>query len=173
MIGVPDPVAGSAVKAFVELKAGQVASEALRKDILAHARRQLGVAVAPSEIAFGEQLPRTRSGKIMRRLLRGQGTRPARGRPVDAGGRGMNELPAGITENTACTCSARCFASGSSRSRCAELYGAGKIRGFLHLYDRGGSDRGRSHAVLGKGDAVVSTYREHGHAIARGIGPDR
>jgi acetyl-CoA synthetase len=70
VIGVPDPVAGSAVKAFVELKAGQVASEALRKDILAHARRQLGVAVAPREIAFSEQLPRTRSGKIMRRLLR-------------------------------------------------------------------------------------------------------
>jgi acetyl-CoA synthetase len=70
VIGVPDPVAGSAVKAFVELKSGQVASEALRKDILAHARRQLGVAVAPREIAFSEQLPRTRSGKIMRRLLR-------------------------------------------------------------------------------------------------------
>jgi len=70
VIGVPDPVAGSAVKAFVELKAGQAASEALRKDILAHARRQLGVAVAPREIAFSEQLPRTRSGKIMRRLLR-------------------------------------------------------------------------------------------------------
>ncbi len=70
VIGVPDPVAGSIVKAFVELKAGQVASEALRKDILAHARRLLGVAVAPREIAFSEQLPRTRSGKIMRRLLR-------------------------------------------------------------------------------------------------------
>ncbi len=70
VIGVPDPVAGAAVKAFVELKAGQSPSDALRKDILAHARRQLGVAVAPREIAFSEQLPRTRSGKIMRRLLR-------------------------------------------------------------------------------------------------------
>jgi acetyl-CoA synthetase len=70
VIGVPDPVAGFAVKAFVELKAGQVPGEALRRDILAHARRLLGVAVAPREIAFSEQLPRTRSGKIMRRLLR-------------------------------------------------------------------------------------------------------
>jgi acetyl-CoA synthetase len=70
VIGVPDAVAGTAVKAFVELKAGQVASESLRKDILAHARRQLGAAIAPREIAFSEQLPRTRSGKIMRRLLR-------------------------------------------------------------------------------------------------------
>ena len=70
VIGVPDAVAGTAVKAFVELKAGQVASESLRRDILAHARRQLGAAMAPREIAFAEQLPRTRSGKIMRRLLR-------------------------------------------------------------------------------------------------------
>ena len=70
VIGVPDPVAGAAVKAFVELKAGQIASEALRKDIMAHARRTLGAAIAPREIAFAEQLPRTRSGKIMRRLLR-------------------------------------------------------------------------------------------------------
>jgi acetyl-CoA synthetase len=70
VIGVPDPVAGSAVKAFVELRIGQQPSEALRKDILAHARRLLGVAVAPREIAFADQLPRTRSGKIMRRLLR-------------------------------------------------------------------------------------------------------
>jgi len=70
VIGVPDPIAGSAVKAFVELKAGHAPSEALRRDLMAHARRLLGVAVAPREIAFAEQLPRTRSGKIMRRLLR-------------------------------------------------------------------------------------------------------
>jgi acetyl-CoA synthetase len=70
VIGVPDAIAGSAVKAFVELKAGQQPTEALRRDLMAHARRLLGVAVAPREIAFAEQLPRTRSGKIMRRLLR-------------------------------------------------------------------------------------------------------
>jgi acetyl-CoA synthetase len=70
VIGVPDPIAGSAVKAFVELKAGHAPNEALRRELMAHARRLLGVAVAPREIAFAEQLPRTRSGKIMRRLLR-------------------------------------------------------------------------------------------------------
>jgi len=70
VIGVPDAIAGAAVKAFVELKPGQEDSEALRRDILAHARRKLGTAVAPREIAVSEQLPRTRSGKIMRRLLR-------------------------------------------------------------------------------------------------------
>jgi len=70
VIGVPDPIAGSFVKAFVELKSGHEASETLQRDLLAHARRLLGVAVAPREIAFAGQLPRTRSGKIMRRLLR-------------------------------------------------------------------------------------------------------
>ncbi len=70
VIGVPDPIAGAAVKAFVELKAGHEPSEALRRELMAHARRLLGVAVAPREIAFAEALPRTRSGKIMRRLLR-------------------------------------------------------------------------------------------------------
>jgi acetyl-CoA synthetase len=70
VIGVPDPIGGSAVKAFVELKSGHVPGEALRRELVAHARRLLGVAVAPREIEFSEQLPRTRSGKIMRRLLR-------------------------------------------------------------------------------------------------------
>jgi acetyl-CoA synthetase len=70
VIGVPDPIAGAAVKAFVELKAGHEPGEALRRELMAHARRLLGVAVAPREIAFAEALPRTRSGKIMRRLLR-------------------------------------------------------------------------------------------------------
>jgi acetyl-CoA synthetase len=69
-IGVPDPVAGELVKAFVVLRSGQQASEALRLDVLAHARRRLGPATAPRSIEFREALPYTRSGKIMRRLLR-------------------------------------------------------------------------------------------------------
>jgi len=70
VIGKPDPVVGEVVKAFVSLKDGQTASEPLRLDILAHARKRLGAAVAPKEIAFLPTLPRTRSGKIMRRLLK-------------------------------------------------------------------------------------------------------
>jgi acetyl-CoA synthetase len=70
VIGKPDPVAGEVVKAFVTLRAGFAPSEALRRDILAHARTRLGPAVAPREIDFHPELPRTRSGKIMRRLLR-------------------------------------------------------------------------------------------------------
>jgi acetyl-CoA synthetase len=69
-IGVPHPVAGDVVKAFVSLKPGFTASDALRDELLAHARRRLGPAVAPREIAFVAEIPRTRSGKIMRRLLR-------------------------------------------------------------------------------------------------------
>jgi acetyl-CoA synthetase len=70
VIGVPDPIAGAAVKAFVELKPGFQGDAPLRRELLAHARRRLGAAVAPRDIAFSESLPRTRSGKIMRRVLR-------------------------------------------------------------------------------------------------------
>ena len=70
VIGKPDELAGELVKAFVSLKQGYQASDALRLEILGHARRRLGAAVAPKEIAFLDALPRTRSGKIMRRLLK-------------------------------------------------------------------------------------------------------
>ncbi len=70
VIGKPDALAGETIKAFVTLKHGAEASEALRSELLAHARRRLGPAVAPKEIAFAECLPHTRSGKIMRRLLK-------------------------------------------------------------------------------------------------------
>ena len=70
VIGKPDPVVGEVVKAFVSLRAGFTADEALRMEILGHARKRLGAAVAPKEIAFSASLPRTRSGKIMRRLLK-------------------------------------------------------------------------------------------------------
>ncbi len=70
VIGKPDPVVGESVKAFVSLKAGFAPTEALRMELLGHARKRLGAAVAPKEIAFLSALPRTRSGKIMRRLLK-------------------------------------------------------------------------------------------------------
>ncbi|MBS0388093.1 MAG: AMP-binding protein, partial [Proteobacteria bacterium] len=70
VIGVPDPVVGELVKAFVSLRTGNTASEDLRNRLLAHARKRLGAAIAPKQIDFLATLPRTRSGKIMRRLLR-------------------------------------------------------------------------------------------------------
>jgi len=70
VIGIPEPTAGEVVKAFVALKNGVEQSEALRKELLGHARQRLGPAIAPKEIVFRHNLPKTRSGKIMRRLLK-------------------------------------------------------------------------------------------------------
>ncbi|WP_338676526.1 acetate--CoA ligase [Streptomyces sp. SCSIO 30461] len=70
VIGRPDPVAGSIVKAFVSLQPGMEPTPVLERELLAFARRRLGPAVAPREIAFDQSLPKTRSGKVMRRLLR-------------------------------------------------------------------------------------------------------
>jgi acetyl-CoA synthetase len=70
VIGVPDEVAGELVLAFVSLRKGFNASEDLADEIRGHARARLGAAVAPREIRFMDNLPRTRSGKIMRRLLK-------------------------------------------------------------------------------------------------------
>jgi acetyl-CoA synthetase len=70
VIGIPDPTVGEVVKAFVALKPGFEPSEALNRELLGHARKRLGAAVAPKAIEFRSNLPKTRSGKIMRRLLK-------------------------------------------------------------------------------------------------------
>jgi acetyl-CoA synthetase len=70
VIGVPDPVAGEVVKAFVALVPGHEPSDDLRLELIGFARKKLGPAVAPREIAFDQHLPVTKSGKIMRRVLK-------------------------------------------------------------------------------------------------------
>ncbi|MCQ4199048.1 acetate--CoA ligase [Streptomyces sp. NPDC058783] len=70
VIGRPDPVAGNVVKAFVSLGQGVEPTPELTRELLSFARRRLGPAVAPKEISFDQNLPKTRSGKVMRRLLR-------------------------------------------------------------------------------------------------------
>ena len=74
VIGKPDPVVGNIVKAFVVLAPGALGKgedpSQLLKKIQGHARKRLGAAVAPKEIEIVDQLPHTRSGKIMRRLLK-------------------------------------------------------------------------------------------------------
>ncbi len=70
VIGKPNPVIGELVKAFVALKPGYEPSEELQRELLGFGRQKLGSAVAPKEIEFKFNLPKTRSGKIMRRLLR-------------------------------------------------------------------------------------------------------
>jgi acetyl-CoA synthetase len=70
VIGKPDPVIGEVVKAFVVLKTGHPRTDELTQQVLAHARRRLGAVVAPREIEIRDDLPKTRSGKIMRRVLK-------------------------------------------------------------------------------------------------------
>ena len=70
VIGKPDPVAGEVVKAFIALKSAYSPGEELRLDLIGFARKRLGAAVAPREIDFVASVPKTRSGKIMRRLLK-------------------------------------------------------------------------------------------------------
>ncbi|MGE3852767.1 MAG: acetate--CoA ligase [Planctomycetota bacterium] len=69
-IGLPDEVAGNIIKAFVTVREGHTPDDDLRERILARVRERLGAAVAPRAIDFCDALPKTRSGKIMRRLLR-------------------------------------------------------------------------------------------------------
>ena len=70
VIGLPDDVIGQKVIAYVSLKPESIPSEELQLNIKGFARTKLGSAVAPKEIRFQANLPRTRSGKIMRRLLK-------------------------------------------------------------------------------------------------------
>lgn len=79
VIGIPDPMAGEIVKAFVSLEPGYEAGDDLRLELLGFARKRLGPTMAPREIAFDQQLPHTASGKVMRRLLRSREPGLARG----------------------------------------------------------------------------------------------
>jgi len=69
-IGVPDSLKGEVIKAFVQCRAGHVASNALATSLIEHVRRELGPIATPSAIEFVAALPKTRSGKILRRYLK-------------------------------------------------------------------------------------------------------
>lgn len=70
IIGKPDPLIGQLVKAFIVLESGFEANEETELDIKGFSRKRLGPAVAPKEISFIDSLPKTKSGKILRRLLK-------------------------------------------------------------------------------------------------------
>jgi acetyl-CoA synthetase len=72
VIGVPDPIKGEAIQAFVLLRAGKKDSPELRVELVEHVRHELGPIATPSSIEIRDRLPKTRSGKIMRRLLRAE-----------------------------------------------------------------------------------------------------
>ena len=137
VIGKPDPTVGELVKAFVSLKDGFTADETLRRELLGHARKKLGAAVAPKEIEFVDALPHTRSGKIMRRLLKARELGLPEGdiSTVETTRRASRPEGDAMTDPEL----ARGLLSDMVRVRrmeekCAELYSEAKIRGFLHLY---------------------------------------
>ncbi len=70
VVGRPDELTGQAIAAFVTLEAGHKPSDALKQELMEHVTREIGKLARPAEIRFTETLPKTRSGKIMRRLLR-------------------------------------------------------------------------------------------------------
>lgn len=70
VIGKPDPVRGEIIKAFIALRAGYEPSEELKEEIRAFVKKGLAAHAAPREIEFKDKLPKTRSGKIMRRVLK-------------------------------------------------------------------------------------------------------
>ena len=70
VVGRPDDLKGQAIVAFVTPRSGVTADDALAKELRAHVATQIGALARPEEIRFADALPKTRSGKIMRRLLR-------------------------------------------------------------------------------------------------------
>ncbi|MHB8573932.1 MAG: acetate--CoA ligase [Dehalococcoidia bacterium] len=70
VVGRPDEIKGQAIVAFVTPKAGEKATDELKNELKAHVTKEIGALARPEEIRFTDALPKTRSGKIMRRLLR-------------------------------------------------------------------------------------------------------
>jgi len=70
VVGVPHEIKGQGIYAYVTLNAGEEASDELRRELIHHVRREIGPIAAPDAVHFAHALPKTRSGKIMRRILR-------------------------------------------------------------------------------------------------------
>ncbi|HLM01334.1 MAG TPA: hypothetical protein VK400_09810, partial [Pyrinomonadaceae bacterium] len=70
VVGRPDDIKGQAIAAFVTLEGGRQGSEALKQELRAHVVKEIGSLAKPDDLRFTDMLPKTRSGKIMRRLLR-------------------------------------------------------------------------------------------------------
>ena len=70
VVGYPHDVKGQGIYCYVTLMAGREWSDDLRKELIAHVRKEIGAIASPDKIQFAPGLPKTRSGKIMRRILR-------------------------------------------------------------------------------------------------------
>ncbi|MFC2056149.1 acetyl-coenzyme A synthetase, partial [Chloroflexota bacterium] len=69
VVGMPHEIKGQGLYTFVTLNAGVEGSEVLKKELVAHVRKQIGPIASPDKLQFTDILPKTRSGKIMRRIL--------------------------------------------------------------------------------------------------------
>ena len=69
VVGMPHPIKGQGIYAYVTLKTGQVKSDDLKKELIAHVRKEIGPIATPDKLQWADGLPKTRSGKIMRRIL--------------------------------------------------------------------------------------------------------
>ena len=161
VIGVPNEVIGQLVKAFVALKPGYEASDKLRAELLGFGRQKLGSAVAPKEIEFMPNLPKTRSGKIMRRLLK------ARELGLDEGD--LSTLETAVDKDHGLHLLKEMLRIRRLEEKSAEMYTKMKIRGFLHLYIGEEAVAVGVMQALRPEDNIVATYREHGQALARGM----
>ena len=70
MVGCPHDIKGQGIYAYVTLKAGEATTEELRKELVAWVRKEIGPIASPDYLQWAPGLPKTRSGKIMRRILR-------------------------------------------------------------------------------------------------------
>lgn len=70
VVGKPDEIKGQAIAAFVTLEGGRIGNEELKQELRAHVAKEIGALAKPDDLRFTDALPKTRSGKIMRRLLR-------------------------------------------------------------------------------------------------------
>ena len=70
MVGCPHDIKGQGIYAYVTLKAGEATTEELRKELVAWVRKEIGPIASPDYVQWAPGLPKTRSGKIMRRILR-------------------------------------------------------------------------------------------------------
>jgi hypothetical protein len=185
VIGKPDPVAGEIVKAFVALKPGFEASRRCERELLGHARKRSARpwrrrrslrAVAAEDPQRQDHAPPAegpRARPAGRRHVhdgdRCAGRRTSAPASRDAA-RTPREVPAMTPDPPrAARCCARCCASAASRRNAPSSTAPQKIRGFLHLYIGEEAMRRRHDAALEPDDAIVATYREHGHALVRGV----
>jgi acetyl-CoA synthetase len=70
VVGMPHDIKGQGIYAFVTVKTGQTKSDELKKTLVAHVRKEIGPIATPDKLQFADMLPKTRSGKIMRRILK-------------------------------------------------------------------------------------------------------